>query len=399
MTHTLISLLGRGNPDRGKRYQTTTYDFGDGCLEKAEFFGLALTKTLRPDRLLLLGTTASMWDVLLCSLELDKADDDLLSLIEAANADRTTQAQLDDLAPTVSDRLGLPVQLQLIPYGCDLTEQVDILQSMANRLAEGDHVSLDLTHGLRHLPMLALVSAMYLQVAARVQVAGLYYGALDMRKNDITPVMRLDGLLHIADWLGALRAFDKDGDYGIFTTLLQAQGFSKEGAHLCKEAAFFERTTRIGQARGSLSRFQVMLDKQPLTGIGRLFEPTLRQRTAWHQQSNYYQRQRAQALFNLDQGDYLRAAIFAYEAFITRLVRERGDNPENYQHREQAEQAYKAASRQLDEYDDYRLLHDLRNQLAHGNASPRREVQQALANEQNLSDTLAKLITDLLPYQ
>jgi CRISPR-associated Csx2 family protein len=174
VTHTLISFLGRGNPDRGKRYRQATYEFGAGQRQTTEFFGLGLTRQVQPDRLLILGTTGSMWDVLLFSLGLDQEHDEaLLALTESADADRTTQEELDRLIPVVSERLGLQVTLRLIPYGRDTGEQVEISQRMARDMAEGDAVTLDVTHGLRHLPMLAQMSALYLRRVKGVEVRGL----------------------------------------------------------------------------------------------------------------------------------------------------------------------------------------------------------------------------------
>jgi CRISPR-associated DxTHG motif protein len=41
----------------------------------------------------------------------------------------------------------------------------------------GEHLSIDVTHGFRHLPMLALVAARYLGRVVGVKVEELYYGA------------------------------------------------------------------------------------------------------------------------------------------------------------------------------------------------------------------------------
>lgn len=40
-------------------------------------------------------------------------------------------------------------------------------------------MSLDITHGFRYLPMLALLSVMHLRVVRAVQIQGIYYGAYD----------------------------------------------------------------------------------------------------------------------------------------------------------------------------------------------------------------------------
>lgn len=403
MTHTLISFLGRGNPDRSKRYRQATYQFATGQQQTTEFFGLGLTQQIRPDRLLILGTTGSMWDVLLFSLGLGQEHDDaLLELTESADADRTAQEELDPLTSVVSTQLGLPVTLRLIPYGWDTDGQVGILQRMASAIAEGDAVTLDVTHGLRHLPMLAQMSALYLRRVKNVEIRGLYYGALDMTRDGLTPVMNLRGLLDIADWTGAVQSFDKDGDYGVFMPLTWEQ--SPTAASLLKESAFYERTTRPGQARNKLRELIALLDQQPLVGIGALFAPILRARLAWCQEERLYLRQQALARLYLKHGDFLRAALLGFEALITRLVQQQGipnPNPDNWTQRETVKKKYetqnKATHPRSAQYQRYCLLRDLRNHLAHGNTPPQVEIQKALVSAKQLHDLLDDLFKHLLP--
>ena len=56
---TLISFLGK----QQKGYRTATYRFDAGFVREVPFFGMALAEYLKPDRLILLGTSGSMWDV------------------------------------------------------------------------------------------------------------------------------------------------------------------------------------------------------------------------------------------------------------------------------------------------------------------------------------------------
>ncbi len=401
MTHTLISFLGRGNSDRGKRYRKATYEFGPKQQQTTEFFGLGLTQYIQPDRLLILGTTGSMWDVLLFSLGLGQEhDEDLLALTESADSDRTTQEELDRLITVVSERLGLQVILRLIPYGRDADEQVEILQQMALDIADGDTVTLDVTHGLRHLPMLAQMSALYLRWVKSVKIGGLYYGALDMTRHSVTPVMNLKGLLDIADWTGAVQSFDKDGDYGVFKPLIQEQ--LPNAANLLQESAFYERTTRPGQARGKLRELHALLEWQPLDGIGALFAPTLKSRLSWFREEKLYLRQQTLARLYLDHGDFLRASLLGFEAFITRLMQQSGvTNCDNWSQRDSIKQDYEAQNKAISprtaEYQRYCQLRDLRNHLAHGNAPPQAVIQQALASVESLRDFLGTLFNDLLP--
>ncbi|HRD65595.1 MAG TPA: TIGR02221 family CRISPR-associated protein [Candidatus Competibacter sp.] len=397
MTHTLISFLGKA----AQSYRKAVYDFGGGQRQETAFFGLGLTRQIKPDRLVLLGTTGSMWDVLLISLNLDgHLEDALLDLSESAQENRTTAAELDALAPAVGERLGLPVALRLIPYGRDAGEQAEILQRMASDIAEGDAVTLDVTHGLRHLPMLAQMSALYLRRIKNVEVRGLYYGALDMTRDGLTPVMNLQGLLDIADWTGAVQSFDKDGDYGVFAPLVLEQ--SPVAAGLLQESAFYERTTRPGQARSKLRELDALFDRRPPTGIGSLFAPTLRARLSWHREDRLYLRQQALARLYLEHGDFLRAALLGFEAFITRLMQQQVmNNPDSWTQRETVKKEYEARNKAIhprtDEYERYCLLRDLRNHLAHGNMSPQAEIQRALASAEQLRSFLDDLLKQLLP--
>ncbi|MCC6134114.1 MAG: TIGR02221 family CRISPR-associated protein [Candidatus Contendobacter sp.] len=395
MTHTLISFLGKA----AQSYRKATYDFGDGQRQETAFFGLGLTRHIKPDRLVVLGTTGSMWDVLLISLNLEPhLDEALLELSESAQQDCTSETELNALAPAVGQRLGLPVTLRLIPYGQNIEEQVEILQRIALDIAEGDAVTLDVTHGLRHLPILAQMSALYLRQVKDVEIRGLYYGALDMTRDGLTPVMNLGGLLDIADWTGAVQSFDKDGDYSVFASLMQKQ--SPVAADLLQKSAFYERTTRPGQARSQLRNLFDELEHQPLTGIGLLFAPTLQTRLAWHLEDRLYLRQQALARLYLEHEDFLRAALLGFEAFITRLMQQRGmNNPDNWTQRELAKKQYlnKGIYPRNKEYENYCLLRDLRNHLAHGNASPQVEIQKALASAETLRHFLDDLFRQLLP--
>ena len=169
-----------------------------------------------------------------------------------------------------------------------------------------------------------------------------------------------------------------------------------------KESAFYERTTRPGQARSKLRELDALFDRQPLTGIGSLFAPILRARLSWHREDRLYLRQQALARPYLEHGDFLRAALLGFEAFITRLMQQQGmTNPDNWTQRETVKKEHEALNKAIrprpDEYERYCLLRDLRNHLAHGNTSPQAEIQKALACAEQLRDFLDDLIERLLP--
>ncbi|MEF8761044.1 MAG: TIGR02221 family CRISPR-associated protein [Candidatus Accumulibacter sp. UW25] len=276
---TLISFLGKGKADPRTGYRTANYRFDPGFSRNVPFFGMALTDYLKPDRLILVGTAGSMWDVF---FEREGADDDaMLELMAAVEAGGVDERMLELPRQQLGEQLGIPVDCLLIPYARDAAEQAAILRRLAEVVQPGESLSIDVTHGFRHLPMLAMVAARYLARVVGVKVEELYYGALEMTAPDgETPVLRLGGLLAMLDWVDALATYHKDGDYGVFAPLLAADGMEKGRADLLKRAAYFERTGNPVRARETLG--SVFPSVEAHSGaLGGLFAETLKARINW----------------------------------------------------------------------------------------------------------------------
>lgn len=392
MALALVSFLGKSS----NGYRQASYRFEDGTVHQEKFFGLALTKQLQPDRLVFLGTAGSMWDALVEHVGAAEggSEDERLGLIDAAKAGRVTQAHLTAVRPQVEAWLGRPVDMVLIPYGHNFEEQTRILQLVADALRPGEHTALDVTHGLRHLPMLGLLSALYLRQVRGVKVEGLYYGALDMTDADLTPVLRLDGLLHLADWLSALSAYDLSNNFSPFADLLAKDGVPAEVVSRLRQASFHERISDAPAARSHIKVVDKHLVQNPLRGAGALFETSLRERLSWHSEERLHFRQRALARSYLDKRDYLRASLYAHEAVITAQVpRTPGSDAENYADRQESKKNFEAALHG-GQKSRYWLLCTLRNALAHGTRPESGEAEALLNDEAKLATTLHQLLEE-----
>ncbi len=115
----------------------------------------------------------------------------------------------------------------------------------------------------------------------------------------------------------------------------------------------------------------------------------------------------------MEKKDYQRAAIFAVEAFITKLMQ---DSDNNYTHVQIREYNQRDAAKNLflDEklgdsrkISDFRLLKNLRNAMAHVN-EPRNEVKKIMEDEvrdnnnslvRRLEIELRRLMNRLLPQK
>ena len=398
MTQALISFLGKA--PIGGQYREANYDF-DGKVETARFFSRALSNIIKPERLIMLGTSGSMWDQLCENLGADEHDQ-WAELSEAVEQNSVTQSLLNQFNTRFSEILNVECRLKLIPYGDDLPQQIEILQKMSEDIEQGDSVSLDLTHGLRHLPMLGLLSAMYLKTARDVKIDGIYYGALDRTNPEtkLTPVMRLEGLLTMADWISALDGFNKTGNIAPFSELLQRDGMEKETAQCLEEAAFFENTLNIPNARSPLKRF-AEATKEGLKGIGALFQDNLQKRISWCNEDKLYLRQQQNAYFYLKQGDYLRASTLGYEAFMTWQIRQDSSvpklDPQNFGDRDKIKKKFESQSSEQSK--DYKMLRNLRNSLAHGVRSDLADIQRTLSSKERLHNELERLFKTLLPKE
>lgn len=392
----LVSFLGKGSADSKTGYRPATYQFDDHTTRQTPFFGLALAQQIKPDEIVILGTAGSMWDVLVEHLAgQQEFEEARLALMEAASLSEVTAAQLQPVKALVQQRLGCAVAFHLIPYGRTEQEQTDILQTIAAAVPKGNKIILDLTHGFRHSTSLGLLSAFFLERMAQLEIGGLYYGALDMtdRSTNITPVIRLDGLLTLQRWVDALSRFDHSGDYGLFAPLLVEAGIARDKAACLEKAAFCERTFNLADARSQLQTFLPILD-QPFSGIAKLFQAQLLERLAWARKGTLPDWQTHLAYRYLKQQDYVRAVIFGWEALTSREC-----EPSQvfaYESRQLAAEKVEAKL-QGQALASYKTLKHLRNSLAHGIPADNKKIRAIVADFGRLPTELQHILAQLLP--
>lgn len=372
---TLISFLGKGQDGRG--YREANYQFDDGDIfENSKYFGLVLAEKIQPKKIILLGTSGSMWDVFF-EQGFDKLENQWLDLSNAVKSQVVTAEMLQPFEQYLSGVLKTEVQCVLIPFAKDTKEQIEILSVLSEKLGDKEKVVLDVTHSFRHLPMLSLVVARFLKRTQNIDVEHIYYGALEMSESNKTPVIMLDGMLTMLDWVDALTTFDKDGDYGQFADLLERENFDKNKAELIKQASFFERTSNSTQAYEKLNSVFDDLEKFS-SPIFDLFKPQLVKRLTWFKRSNRGLREQHLAREYLQRYDYVRAVIYAQEGKISGELFKDKKDLNNHQLREEK-------LKQLSELSNFKKL---RNKLAHGNQNNEPEINTLTRDEETLLEYL-----------
>ncbi|MDT8410433.1 MAG: TIGR02221 family CRISPR-associated protein [Wenzhouxiangellaceae bacterium] len=392
----LVSLLGKINRSSG--YPTKTYRFDDGYSARAAFLGWVLQQRLQPDHLIIIGSSTSMWDHLFEG-DLDFADRsedlrmELMNLCE--NGSPVPARLLERLAPILGARLGCAVSLIIAPRGLDSASQMTLFQHLAQAVNQGDRLTIDCTHGFRHMPMLLMAGAQYLQGLGKVSVQSIYYGLMDAGADEAR-VCRLDSLLEIERGVRALDGFDAGGDYEPLIRLLGHLLPPSLSAARLREAAFHERTLRIPQARKTLQEFYRFLENVDLPFPHELLKPALLERLSWANEPTHHRRQLAASRIALSRRDYPRTAALLFEAWINQVVHsEKLGDPEKTDVREKArgllDERLKTGSapKAID------LLRRLRNATAHGARPVGADAQRLLASEEKLNRFLVEMISAL----
>lgn len=394
----LISLLGKVDRTTSSGYPKTAYRFDDGGLAHAAFLGWALQHRLKPDRLLIIGSSTSMWDHLFeGDLDLaDEAEDLRVELIALCDQGQPVPPELlARLQPVLSRSLDCDVRLVIARRGLDAESQFGLFESLAEIVEPGDQLSIDCTHGFRHMPMLLLAGAQYLEGLGKASVAAVYYGLMEPG-NPEAQVCRLDSLLEIERGVRALEHLDASGDYEPLINLLEPHLPDHISSGRLREAAFHERTLRISNARKTLQDFYRFLDSGHLPFPHALLRTALLERLAWANEPSHHQRQLACSRIALSRRDYPRGTALLFEAAVNEVVhgQQLGD-PENSEVRERAREILEDRIRNGEAPRNIRLLRRLRNAIAHGARPVGADAQRLIGSEDELRAFLNELVDEL----
>ena len=405
MTRKLITILGKAQQNRD--YRTANYDLTPygGTISETAYFGLALDEHIKSDELIILGTTGSMWDNLFYQFQLEKTHSEALEeLIGNIENDSVTTEQLATLAQAASAQYGKPVICDIIPYGRDEAEQTATISQILAYFDKSDRAILDVTHGLRHLPMLIEKVANLLPTLRGTEIEGIYYGALDLTPKDApspqTPVMQLSGLQKINQWQNALATYDRTGNIGLFSTVLGDIGVSENIIRLLEQAVLEEQTHNLVRSQESISKFLSELKQEEKNNnIIKMMLPILKERLYWIDGQKPWQREFSLAESALQYKDYLRAALYGYEAVFERILEHLKEQSADYETRKQKVRGFIQKNKNWQFKNDYWQLNNIRNFLAHGKnpreAHEAKRLEELIRDEKKLVGALKRSLKTL----
>ena len=233
----LISFLGIAN------YQTTTYVWQEQELE-TRFFPVAAAHFLQPAQMLVCATPT----------------------VEK-------HANLSELTNKLAEA-NVNYRVVPIPEGHSEADLWRIFDALTGVVEERETVAFDVTHSFRSLPFLSFLAVAYLQVAKKVRVERVLYGAFEAHDNtNHSPVFDLTPFVTLLDWLTATDQFVKTGDARRLAQML--------GADKSKRAAMqaSEKLSRVSLAAFLCQPFTLMQEAQSLGAVLQQAQPELAEQT------------------------------------------------------------------------------------------------------------------------
>jgi len=322
----------------------------------------------------------------------------------------------------VVDEFGYSPRYIDIPEGRSEEEIWNAVVNIVEKLPEDAEIIIDVTHGYRTLPLLALQSALLAEEMGEVSISGVFYGAREAKTGSETPFFDMTPLLNIQKWsraLGDLRRFSHAEPLlellkGTLEPVFSgSQKLPRNPANLSSLAGHLEnmglalRTIRVAKAVDTSKRLGDVLPAAEreleyfpeLRAIAPFLQPSFRELASFAP-GDYQDFSGKEALLAMVQTlhYYLRtqaypeAVTLAREALVSYCVHRNGGDFFDRSDRELAEKAlnqweearWQKTCSDKEMLDLWQTLSDLRNDINHAgfrsNARRARKAQEQIEN-------------------
>ena len=381
----LISFLGTGplETKETRTYKTVNYHIGETILGEYPFVSAALIKHYQIDKVILVGTTHSMWEEVyrwFCDDSDNPMDDDVYFEIAQSceNSNYTSELVLPH-QEMIEKAIGRSAKIALIKYGItedEIRDNTDIILGLQQYLDKGDELIVDVTHSFRSLPMFMMYLLIYLKNVSnkKISISHVHYGMLEMNKElGYAPIIDLKSMMEVNDWITGAYSFSEFGNAYKISELVKNQ--DKGVSTLLEEFSnlmnlnHLHAIQKISQRLSAIKNkdYQTLLPKLTITPIVELFI------------NRFYTNNGKQSLFQLkvarwqlDHRKYAQAMLTISEAMITYVCENNNLKWDDFDNREGAKAAlsYHYPETMLLKCDGrfkqiYRNLKPLRNCTAH----------------------------------
>ncbi len=280
MAKVLISFLGTAQP-KEREYRMATYRFPDGAKYEDKFVAKSLYQYYGIDRLILVGTTKSMWEEVYREFAEQKGlfdakiYDELGKFCFEASAETSPQIPFQN---EIEVALGNDSKAIVIKYGLndeELQFNAAKILGIEQYLNKGDDLYVDITHSFRSLPLYLMNTLIYLQNVSQkqIEIRHISYGMLDVTSElGYTPVVELNNLLVLNQWITGAYAFTQFGNAYQIADLVEQDG-KKSAANVLRN---FSNEMNLNYFAGVKNQVQNLsaIKNENFSAIGQMIVPT-----------------------------------------------------------------------------------------------------------------------------
>ncbi len=117
-----------------------------------------------------------------------------------------------------------------VPNGMSEDAWWRLFNAITDAVPEGASLLVDITHGFRSQPFLAMAIVLYLRVVKDVTIERIVYGAFEAGDGKQSPIIDLTPFLHLVDWTSATQQFQRYGNATPLRVMFrQIEGESRNG--------------------------------------------------------------------------------------------------------------------------------------------------------------------------
>lgn len=108
----------------------------------------------------------------------------------------------------------------IIPTGKTNDEIWQMFSDITERIPQNAEIIIDITHGFRSQPMIALSIAIFLRIVKNVKINKIIYGAYEAKEDDVAPIFNITSFVYLIDWSYATEQFIRNGKSEFLSNLL-----------------------------------------------------------------------------------------------------------------------------------------------------------------------------------
>ncbi|WP_461829843.1 TIGR02221 family CRISPR-associated protein [Aquifex sp.] len=370
----LVGFIGTGRKAKdepAETYERTTYIFPDGTKFRTSLITSALVNKLDPDKIVLIGTSKSIWSelYLINPEKLEKSSAYYKIFEECYGNENVSEKTLKEWEEFLSKTLGKEFSLNLVS-GSATYEIVEVLY----REITGNYETLflDITHAFRHFPLIASFFLPSLYYLKRFKNLYLIYGMFGYGTSEVIFLDLVNDLIKLNE---AIALSEHSGNFTGFGDI-----FPRLKEELFDLYLKVETNRRIGNARWR--KLAQKMEEERKDIVGKISGTYISERVVKElMEENLPLRMAKRAIFFAERFQFLKAYTLIFEALIN-------TQPQNVLYEERKKRL--ESSLNPEDKVIYHTIRKVRNAIAHGDEDISKDIKEILESSEKLKEWVEK---------